>query len=267
MKRYLLTLMMAAVAAGTALAQEGQSDAQNHKDKSWGDDRGGRPEWTRHGDEENRNRGDWQNREQMDRRPGPPMAGPMSAEMMTQMRDDHKAIRDLGEAARAETDETKKAELVSQLRAKLGDVADRMQTFQDQRLAQAEQQLASLKERIEYSKANRDKMIDEQVQRILAGEHPGRPDAFNRFPHAKNGQPGGEGEYGAGWRGDRNRGENMHGRNMGPGENMAPPPAENPEMAPPPASDAGMAPPPEQNMPGDMPPPEASDSDTPPPGE
>ena len=55
------------------------------------------------------------------------------------MRATHEAIRDLAEAARLETDPAKKAELVAQLRTKLGDLGDRMQANQEKRLAQAEE--------------------------------------------------------------------------------------------------------------------------------
>ena len=48
---------------------------------------------------------------------------------------------------------------------------------------------ADLKAKIEYSKTNREKLLDEQVQRVLAGEKPQRPAAFDQFPHAKGGMP------------------------------------------------------------------------------
>ena len=208
MKRYAL-MIAAALAAGAAFAQEGDPEANPPPPAQPGacDMSGPR------GAGKMAMRGE---------RP----AGPMSPEMMKQMRADHKAIRELGEAARAETDEAKKAELVGQLRAKLGEVADRMQAHQEQRLAQAEERLANLKAKIEEGKTNRDSRIEEQVQRILSGERPRRPDAFKQFPHAKGGMRGD--------RGDWSRGD------------MAPPPgAEGDELAPPPPED----------MPDDAPPP------------
>ncbi|HOU20914.1 MAG: hypothetical protein KBC66_08570 [Kiritimatiellae bacterium] len=150
--------------------------------------------------------------------------GPMSPEMKEQMRAEHRAIRQLGAAARAETDETKKAELVEQLRAKLGEAADRMQAHQEERLAQAEERLAGLKERVADGQANRDARIEEQIQRILSGERPPVPDAFRQFPYAKSGRRG----YGP-----------------GPAGGPAPPPDE--------ASDE-PAPPPPGEMPDDLPP-------------
>ena len=122
-------------------------------------------------------------------------------------------------------DEAKKAEIVVRLRAKLGEVADLMQAKQEQRLAQAEERLGGLKERIEYAKAHREEMLDEQVQRVLSGERPQRPEAFKRFPHAKGG---------------------MGGPDFGPGDDMPPPPEGADELAPLP-----------ENMPEGMPPPPA----------
>ena len=223
MKRTMMALMIAAVAAGTAFAQEGNDEQEGHGDKSWshgnGDqqgwqDRGNgdRQEWNKdkRGGNEDRDRGDkhaWGQDKRGDR-PG----GPLSPEQMEQMRADHKAIRALGEAARAETDEAKKAEIVKQLTTKIGEVADRIQANQVQRLAQAEERLAGLKAKIEESKANRDTLIAEQVKRILSGERPERPGRFNDFPNAKVGMPCEK-----------------------PGEGTPLPPAEGHDMAPPPA--------------------------------
>ncbi|HPC58737.1 MAG TPA: hypothetical protein PK689_07045, partial [Kiritimatiellia bacterium] len=105
--------------------------------------------------------------------------GPVSDEMRAEMRAEHQAIRDLVGAARVETDETRKAELVEQIRAKLGAVADRMQAHQEERLAQAEERFTALKERIEDARERRDEIIEDQIQRLLAGERPERPAAFD----------------------------------------------------------------------------------------
>ena len=158
------------------------------------------------------------------RRGGEDHGARMSPELRAQMKADHEAIRDLAGAIRLETDEAKKAELVAQLRAKLGAVADRMQTAQEERLAQAEARLAGLKEKIAYAKENREKLLDEQVQRVLSGERPQRFDRFKDFPHAKGGRGG-------------------------PDAGMAPPPGEE--------GPGGLPPPPEMDMPGEMPPPPA----------
>ena len=208
MKKTLMLMTVAALAAGVACAQ------------SAGGDNAGCPAGKAQGREGGR--GGWS---QMDKRGDRP-AGPVDAETMQKMRAIHEEIRDLAGAARVETDETKKAEIVARLRAKLGEVVDLMQVKQEQRLAQAEERLAGLKERIEYAKTHREEMLDEQVQRVLSGEKPQRPDVFNQFPHAKDGMM-------RGGHGDWSRDE------------MAPPPgAEDDELAPPPPEEMPDAPPP-----------------------
>lgn len=168
MKTTMMALVVAAVAAGTAFAEEGNGCTE-HKGKGWGNEQGCKSAWGQG--------------EERGRRP----EGPMDPEMMEQMKANHKAIRELGEAARAETDPAKKEELVAQLRTKLGEVGDLMQKKWEERLAQAEERLSDLKEKVEYSKANRDALIEEHVQRILSGEKPQRPDHFRDFPNAKGG--------------------------------------------------------------------------------
>ena len=207
MKKTLMLMTVAALAAGVACAQNaGDDNAGNPPGKTWGRE-GGRGGWN-----------------QMDKRGDRP-SGPVDAETMQKMRAIHEEIRDLAGAARVETDATKKTEIVARLRAKLGEVADLMQAKQEQRLAQAEERLGGLKERIEYAKAHREEMLDEQVQRVLSGERPQRPEAFKRFPHAKGG---------------------MGGPDFGPGDDMPPPPEGADELAPLP-----------ENMPEGMPPPPA----------
>ena len=197
MKKTLMLMTVAALAAGGACAQNaGGENAGHPSGKAWGRE-GGRGGWN-----------------QMDKRGDRP-AGPMDAETMQAMRAAHEEIRDLAGAARIETDAAKKAEIVARLRAKLGEIADLMQAKQEQRLAQANERLADLKERIEYAKAHREEMLDEQVQRVLSGERPQRPEAFNRFPHAKGGQ---------------------RGPGFGPGGEM-PPPEEMPDDLPPPPAE------------------------------
>ena len=206
MKKTLMLMTVAALAAGVACAQNA------------GDDNSGCPAGKAQGREGGH--GGWN---QTDKR-GDRFNGPVDAETMQKMRATHEEIRDLAGAARIETDEAKKAEIVARLRAKLGEVADLMQAKQEQRLAQAEERLAGLKERIEYAKTHRDEMLDEQVQRVLSGERPQRPEAFKRFPHAKGAQ---------------------RGPGFGPGGEM-PPPEGMPEDMPPP-----------EEMPDDLPPPPA----------
>ena len=208
MKMTLMLMTAAALAAGAACAQDVGGDTPGcPAGKPKGRD-GGHPGWS-----------------QMDKR-GERPDGPADTETLRKMRAIHEEIRDLAGAARVETDPAKKTEIVARLRAKLGDVADFMQAKQEQRLAQAEERLGDLKERIEYAKAHRDEMLDNQVQRILAGERPGPSDAFQRFPRAKGGM-------------------------RGPGRD-----AGGPGFAPPPEGDGDdELPPPPGDMPEDMPPP------------
>lgn len=121
--------------------------------------------------------------------------GPLDAETMQKMRSLHKAMRSLGEAARLETDEAKKAELVSQLRDKIGEAVDLAQASKEKRLAQAEERLASLKAHIESSKGNRDELIAAQLERILNDERPDTREPFRQFPHAKGARPAGDNKH------------------------------------------------------------------------
>ncbi len=229
MKKIMILTTLAALAAGTAFAQEGD-DRGSSNDRDWNRDSGGQHNSWNQRDERNDRQGwnqdrrGWdQNRRGDEQRPG----GPVDPALMQQMRDLNKAIRTLGESARAETNETAKAELVTQLKAKLGEVANLIQSGQEKRIAQAEERLASLKAKIEDSKKNRDSLIDEQVQRILSGEKPQRHGGYPGFPNAKGGHPEGGSEYGE----------------MPPpaGDEMAPPPAEGSEVPPPPAEEGAPA--------------------------
>ena len=197
MKKCMLLIALAALAAGTAFAQEGAEDSQGRKGK----------EWNRDGQGRNR-------AERMLVRDKERPGNPMTDEMRAELRAEHEAIRDLAGAIRIETDDAKKAALVDQLRVKLGEVADRMQAKQAERLVQAEQRLGELKERIEYAKTHRDELVEEHLQNILAGKRPPPHGGFKNFPNAKHGMPA-----------------------DGPdGEEMAPPPPgeEMPEDMPPP---------------------------------
>jgi hypothetical protein len=162
MKTAMISLLALALAGTAALAQ--------NDDPGYG--MGQRPRKAMRAERAERNR------------PG----GPISPEMRAEIRAQHQAIRELGRAARNETDEAKKAELVQELRDKLADVADRIQQHQETRLAQAEEHLAELKERIEYARDHRDELIEEHLQNILAGKRPARAEAFDRFPNAKGGR-------------------------------------------------------------------------------
>ncbi len=172
MKQTLLTGLILALAASVAIAEPGERGEKGQKNKSWKNGKGEKQGWS-----------------QMDKRGGKDRPrGPMSQEDMEQMKADHQEIKALGEAARAVTNEAAKAEIVAQLRSKLGEVADRMLANQEKRLAQAEERLAGLTAKIEDAKTNRDTLIEEQVQRVLKGERPQRPDRFKDFPNAKGGR-------------------------------------------------------------------------------
>ncbi len=94
----------------------------------------------------------------------------LSKEQRQGMREQRQAIMKLGEAARNETDPVKKEALVAGLRVKLNEVADTMHEAHQKRLEKAAKDLEKLKERIADADKNRDQMIEEQVQKVLAGE-------------------------------------------------------------------------------------------------
>lgn len=106
-------------------------------------------------------------------------------------------IRQLGEAARKEADEAKKAEIVAQLREKLNVSAEQMQKRQEKRLAEMEARVArqqetltkrldALKAVLANSQAHRAEWIDEQVERILSGNPPRRA-PMRLFENGENG--------------------------------------------------------------------------------
>ena len=238
MKKYLMTALTIALAAGTAFAQEdGATPRQAPPGMPGNCEMGGPPM---------QGRQDMRGRHMMD------------PEMMAQMRADQQAIMKLGAAARAETNETQKAEIVAQIRAKFVEAADRRAANHQKRIAQAEKALADLKAKFEEDTANRDALIEKQIERVLAGERPMMPQRDRRFPQAKGGRPEGP------------AGEMLQppmGQEMPP-DAMPPPPAGADEnmsghMPPPPMGEdmpeGAMPPPMDQEMP--------MDNDLPPPGE
>jgi len=94
----------------------------------------------------------------------------LSPEKMEKMKAQHEELMKIGEAARNEPDPVKKEILVGQLRAKLTEIADKMQIEAKKRLEQAEKELPKLRERMIDAEKNKSTRIEEQVQRILAGE-------------------------------------------------------------------------------------------------
>ncbi len=91
-------------------------------------------------------------------------------EQMEKIKAQHETLMKIGEAARNETDPTKKEVLVTQLREKLTEVADKMQAERKKRIEQADQEMPKLKERIADDEKNKATRVEEQVKRILAGE-------------------------------------------------------------------------------------------------
>lgn len=174
MKKLFITLMIAAIAAGAAYAdkEKGKQDGNRKQDRAWGE---------------------MGNRGQMGRPDGP------NRESMELMHAHFVIIRDLGERARAETDEAQKAELVAELRKELNITADLMEANQAKRLAKATARLEKLESRLEEAKANRDQMIEDRLQRILSGEGPGpRGDGEGRRDRGGKGRGDGEGRRGSG---------------------------------------------------------------------
>lgn len=109
-----------------------------------------------------------------DREPaGERMRQHATPEQMERAKAQQEEVMKLGAAARAETDPAKKEILVGKLRVKLNEIADRMQQMHQKRLEEAGRDLSMLKERAAESQKNREQRIEEQIQRILAGEPPG----------------------------------------------------------------------------------------------
>lgn len=177
---------------------------------------------------------------------GPDRKGPTP-----EQRAEFEAFRNLCKSVREETDEAKKAELVEELRAKLGKMADEQCAMQKERLADAEKRIAEqkarldaqveeLRGRIEDEEAHRSEWIEEQVQCILSGERPPMR-RMHRGPECKGPDA---------WCGDRpdpRRGKDWPNRcggkfGMPPcgGEAGAPPPP-----PPPPPEEGGAMPPPD----------------------
>jgi len=100
----------------------------------------------------------------------------MSPEQMEKMKAMHEELKKIGEAARNETDPAKKEVLVGQLRAKLSEVADKMQAEGQKRMEKAETELTKLKEKLAEAEQKKSARIEQQVQRILAGEPMRGPD-------------------------------------------------------------------------------------------
>lgn len=100
----------------------------------------------------------------------------LSPEQVEKMKAQHEALMKLGDMARNETDPVKKEALVAELRAKVTELIEKAQAEAKTRLEKAEQELPKLKEKIAEAEKNKADRIEKQVQRILAGEPPKRPE-------------------------------------------------------------------------------------------
>lgn len=172
-----------------------------------------------------------------------------------EQREEFAAFRALCKAVRGETDEAKKAEMVEELRAKLGKMADEQCERQKARLAAAEERIAEQKARldaqvealramIDDAEAHRAEWIDEQVECILSGERP----PMRRMHHGKcgadrdmggpEGCPGPRQCRGKGKGGPKDGGRcfkrGCHGKHGCEGVPPPPPEEEGGELPPPP---------------------------------
>lgn len=101
------------------------------------------------------------------------------------IQEQHRLVHQLIKSVRDEKDETRRAELIEQLRDQLGKAIDqrngfyvvRIQQMEDElarRTAIVQEQLAGLRERMEKAQASRDEDIESELQHILDG-HPWPP--------------------------------------------------------------------------------------------
>lgn len=80
----------------------------------------------------------------------------------------YRTINDL----RTVTDDTQRKALIEQLRGAVAQLFDAQMTAQGQRLAQLEQQLQQLRGEYETNKANRDKKIDDLLEKFMSASQP-----------------------------------------------------------------------------------------------
>jgi hypothetical protein len=112
-----------------------------------------------------------------------------SDEQRSQMKERYQVIKKLAEAARAETDPAKKAELTNQLRDKLTENAKKMQEQYRRRMKEAEKELAKMKERLDKGEADLEQRVEQKLQKLLSGEKPerkGKPDEERRRKNQNN---------------------------------------------------------------------------------
>ncbi len=95
---------------------------------------------------------------------------------LQKIRAEREAVHKLAETARNETDPAKKAALVDELRAKLTEGSERMHAGFRKRLEKAEQGVEKMRERLAEAEKNKGQRIEQQVENLLAGKKPERPE-------------------------------------------------------------------------------------------
>jgi len=93
-----------------------------------------------------------------------------------EMKARHNELKSLAVAARSETDPAKKEALIEQIRTKMTAGAEKMQEGFRKRLEKAERDVEKMKQRLADAEKNRDQRVEENIQRLLAGEKMERPD-------------------------------------------------------------------------------------------
>ncbi len=114
--------------------------------------------------------------QQMRRGPRGEQRPQLTEEQRAKMKEHRKAIQELAEIARAETDPVKKAELVDQLRVKVTEHVEKIQVEFRKRLKNAEQGVEKMKERFADAEKDMDQRIEQHVQDLLDGKKPERPE-------------------------------------------------------------------------------------------
>lgn len=113
---------------------------------------------------------------------------PRDSQQMEKMKAQHEELRKLGEAARNETNPAEKEKRIDELRKKLTAVTDQILTEQKKRLDKAEKELIKQKARLAEAEQNKATRVEEQLQRILAGERIGRPEGKAKGPAESDGR-------------------------------------------------------------------------------
>jgi len=117
----------------------------------------------------------------------------ISEEQHQKIRAQRERIIALAKAARNETDEVHKAEIVKQLRAKLTEGAERMQEAFRKRLERAEKGVEKMRARLADAEKNREKKVEEHLQKLLSGEVPdpvpGHPEGGRYRKERSRGSP------------------------------------------------------------------------------